>query len=389
MIRLEHAAREPWDAVVAGAGPAGTVCAYLLAQRGISVLLADKADFPRDKVCGSCLNGAALAALDAVGLGTLPARLGGVRLSAMQLRSRGHEATLPLPSGMALSRQAFDAALVCAAVDAGAVFLPQTEATLDPASSAPRNIRLCAGGQSALVSAAVAVAADGLGGGFLKSIDGLAPLVAAHSPLGAGAVIEDASHDYAAGTIFMGCTPAGYLGVVRLEDGRLDVALALDRGQAQSAGGTKAAAVAILQKSGLPTPAGLADATFCGTPYLTRRRRQVAAEGLLVIGDAAGYVEPFTGEGMAWAMQQAILAVPVIADAIARRDPSRALQWQPRYQRLFRYRRGVCLAATWLRRNFRLGSLVLGLLARAPGLAAPWVRAVNRPSPEILRSSAP
>jgi flavin-dependent dehydrogenase len=304
----------------------------------------------------------------------------------MQLQTAHCQATLPLPAGIALSRRAFDAALVRAAVASGAAFLPQTTATLDTATSYYRRIQLRTGEQSTSVSARVAVAADGLGGGFLKSIDGLAPIVAAHSPLGAGAVIDDTSDSYAAGTIFMGCQPAGYVGVVRLEDGRLDVAMALDRGRAQTGGGTAAAAVSILESAGLPCPAALAETNFRGTPYLTRRRVRVAADGLLVIGDAAGYVEPLTGEGMAWAMQQAILAAPLISAAIARSEPSLARQWQQQYEAAFRHRRTVCRAASWLRRNYRFGNLVLGMLARMPRLAAPWVRAVNRPSPQIFQS---
>jgi flavin-dependent dehydrogenase len=144
----------------------------------------------------------------------------------------------------------------------------------------------------------------------------------------------------------------------------------------------------MLQKSGLPCPSSVAETSFRGTPYLTRRRPHVASEGLFVIGDAAGYVEPLTGEGMSWAMQQAILAAPLICKAITSSDPRYAQEWQRQYDRFFHHRRGVCLAASWLRRNFRFGSLMVGVLARMPGLAAPWVHAINRASPEILRSIA-
>src|ERR1700690_2911055 len=45
-----------FDVVIVGAGPAGTTCASLLARRGINVLLCDKATFPREKICGDCIN---------------------------------------------------------------------------------------------------------------------------------------------------------------------------------------------------------------------------------------------------------------------------------------------------------------------------------------------
>ncbi|MBX9624847.1 MAG: FAD-dependent oxidoreductase, partial [Gemmataceae bacterium] len=65
-----------WDAVVVGAGPAGSVTARGLARRGLAVLLVDKATFPRPKVCGCSLNAAALTGLGAVGLGHVPAACG-------------------------------------------------------------------------------------------------------------------------------------------------------------------------------------------------------------------------------------------------------------------------------------------------------------------------
>ena len=74
-MTLHDAAQQTWDAVVVGAGPAGSLAARQMARQGAAVLLVDKLSFPRWKVCGCCLNGAALSALDSVGLGELPQRL--------------------------------------------------------------------------------------------------------------------------------------------------------------------------------------------------------------------------------------------------------------------------------------------------------------------------
>src|SRR5262249_58903437 len=115
---------EEWDAVVVGAGPAGSVTARELARGGARVLLVDKATFPRPKVCGCCLNRAALAALRAVGLGHIPARCGAVPLSRVKLAAGRSAADVLLPGGVAVSREAFDAALVAEAVSAGVTFRP-------------------------------------------------------------------------------------------------------------------------------------------------------------------------------------------------------------------------------------------------------------------------
>ena len=81
---------ENFDAIVVGAGPAGAVAAVLLARAGRRVLLLDKATFPRRKVCGCCLNGHALSALAAAGLGELPARLGAVGHDRRRFRAVSH-----------------------------------------------------------------------------------------------------------------------------------------------------------------------------------------------------------------------------------------------------------------------------------------------------------
>ena len=371
---------------MAGAGPAGALCARLLAREGVSVLLVEKFEFPRDKVCGSCLNGAALAALQAAGLGDLMTTLHAVRLISMRIRAGGREAELPLAAGAALSRRVFDQALVRSAIAAGAAFLPGAEAVLEAKAESPLRIRVRSSRESVCVTARLAVAADGLGGGFLKAIDSMAPVVAADAPIGAGVIIDEPSDDYCAGNISMGCSESGYVGVVRLEDGRLDVALALDRSAAQCGGGVAAAAVQLFCDSGLPCPVNLGRASFRGTPLLKRQRHRVADAGLVVIGDAAGYVEPLTGEGMAWALQQALLAAPIVAEAIVRDDPHRVRRWQQEYDRFFRGRRDVCRAAAWMRRNIRFGRLAVAMLARAPWLATPWIRSVNRAAPQILRS---
>src|SRR5204862_4738326 len=140
-LSLQAAATRRWDVAVVGAGPAGALAAYEMATRGYSVLLIDKAAFPRGKVCGSCLNGQALAALHGAGLGTLTQSLGAVPLHRFWLASRGQRAVLQLPSGVAISRDSLDAALVLAAIHAGANFLPEALAVCSNVTAAGRNLR--------------------------------------------------------------------------------------------------------------------------------------------------------------------------------------------------------------------------------------------------------
>src|SRR5262249_42416662 len=157
-----EAAACPWDDVVVGAGPAGAIATHELARWGLRVLLIDKAVFPRWKVCGCCLNGRALALLKAAGMDGLVNRLGAVPLRRMWLAARGRQACLSLPESVALSREVFDAALVTAAVSAGAAFLPATLGTLGPVTAQKRRVFLRQGGRRVEIAARLVLAADGL-----------------------------------------------------------------------------------------------------------------------------------------------------------------------------------------------------------------------------------
>ncbi len=370
-IDVAGAGRRTWDVVVVGAGPAGALAARETARRGLKVLLIDRATFPRGKVCGCCLGGRALATLDAVGLGDLPRRQGAVPLREIVLAARGCRARLELPSSVALSREAFDAALVVAAVESGADFLPGTAARLGPVDAEARHVVL---GTTDSVLTRLVLAADGLGGRFLAEGAGE---IAEGSRIGAGVVVPSAPHAYTPGSVFMACSAPGYVGLVRLEDGRLDVAAALDRAAVRRAGGPGALAEAILDEAGLPPLAGLASLPWRGTPALTRHPKRRAAERVLALGDAAGYVEPFTGEGMTWALAAAVAAAPLAGRAARRWEPSLARAWEAAYRRTVTERQHVCRAAARLLRHPRLVRATIYILGRMPGLAAPVLHALN------------
>jgi menaquinone-9 beta-reductase len=376
---MEEAARRTRGAVVVGAGPAGATAARELARRGADVLLVDRASFPRWKVCGCCLNGRAARLLSAAGLGNLVAIRQAVPLKSICLTSGGRLARVPLSGGAALSRESFDAALIQAAVEAGAAFLPETRAILlekDAKSlgcDSPRRILLQKGDKHSEVSARVVLAADGLAGQFLPR-NATADMGAR---IGAGTTTADAPDFYRPGVVYMTCGAGGYTGMVRLEDGRLDAAAAFDASEVRGAGGPGAAAVRLLHEAGWPVPDGLADLPWRGTPPLTRRAGQVAAERLFVVGDAAGYVEPFTGEGMAWALASGTAVAPLAARGAERWRPELVRQWAAVHRRVISRRQTVCRAAAAVLRRPWLTRLMVDLLSRAPVLAAPVIGCLN------------
>jgi flavin-dependent dehydrogenase len=385
---LEAAAARAWDAVVVGAGPAGALAARESARRGLAVLLVDREPFPRWKVCGCCLSARALETLAAVGLGDLPGTRGALPLREVHLATRRRAARVPLPTGAALSRQALDAALVEAAVAAGAGFLPGTRAALGDLSAGGRTVLLRRRDEEVRVQARLVIAADGLASGLLDGAPGFRMDTAAKARVGAGAIADGVPPFYGPGIIFMACGRGGYLGLVRLEDGRLDLAAAFDLARVRHCGGPGRAAAAVLEEVGWPAIPGVAALSWRGTPRLTRRLIPLAGERLFALGDAAGYVEPFTGEGMAWALAGAAALAPLAARAARHWRPALAAEWAARHRHAVARRQHACRLTAHVLRHPRLVAIIVGLLAHAPGFAGPFVRYLHQP-PATLTARQP
>ncbi len=227
-VSPEQAAARRWDVAIVGSGPAGAFAARELARRGTAVLLIDRASFPRSKVCGACINGRALSILRRSGLDPSITCRGAVPLRRFRVYSGRRDADVPLAAGLAISRDLLDTALVEAAIDAGAAFLPQTQASLGAETALARTVGLRTGSSSRDITASVVLAADGLGGSLVARLPGCKPQVQEHSWIGAGTTTPDGPAPYSPGTIFMGCGRRGYVGLVRVEAGRLNIAAAMD-----------------------------------------------------------------------------------------------------------------------------------------------------------------
>jgi flavin-dependent dehydrogenase len=369
-----------WDVIVVGAGPAGSLAAREMAKAGAKILLVDRKPFPRGKVCGACLNGQALSVLNAVGLGTIVPLLGGNTLEGLQLRLAGRATRLALPIGLAVSRSRFDAALVEAALTAGAQFLPETQADVDVVGPGCRWVQLVQHGRKAKAAARVVLVAAGLGHHCLEREPAARTDVDPRSRIGAGCVVEDFPAEfYHEKTIFMGVGRSGYVGLVRVEDGRLNVAGAFDRAFVRRCDGPGRAAVAVLAEAGSPAIATLDEADWQGTVSLTRRPRRLAAERLFLLGDAAGYVEPFTGEGMGWALTSAHAVTPLALQAIDRWDPSLPRAWSALHRRLVGHRQYLCRGLATLLRHPWLARRSIDLVERVPVLARLLIDRVNIP----------
>jgi menaquinone-9 beta-reductase len=337
---------DSFDVVVIGAGPAGALASLDLARRGLRVLLVEKRRFPRWKVCGACFNGQAQAALASVGQGDLLESLGGLRLRRLRLGLGGRQASCALPPGWALSRHRFDQALVEAAIDAGAVFRPETTAQLGAASSHARCVHLRQGRQQQQVQAAVVLVAAGLAHRCLEHEPGAHTHINPGSRLGAGCVLaasdQHAPQHWEEGSIHMAVGRRGYVGLVRVEDGSLNLAAAFDRALLQETGSAAAAAAQVLAEAGFPALPQLAVADWQSTAALSRRSTPLAGDRFLVLGDAAGYVEPFTGEGMGWALAAAAAVTPLALEGVGPWPPALERRWIHTHRQRIGRRQLVC-----------------------------------------------
>lgn len=376
---LDAVVRAAWDVLVIGAGPAGAIAAREAARRGASVLLVDRARFPRTKVCGCCLNGAALGILRDIGLGELPDECGAPALAAFHVASRGRFATIPLNEGVALSRDRLDAELIKAALTEGVAFLDQTRAVIEATEANRCRVELKSDDGHARVYAKIVVVAGGLGCRAFADTEGDERQTADSSRVGVGTVLADAPDDYAIGTIYMACHRDGYVGLVRLEDGRLDIAAALDGTAIRQWGGVGALVEAVLRSSGLPVPAAMAEAKWQGTARLTQRRRRVYGDRYFVVGDAAGYVEPFTGEGLAWALATGRAVVPLVLESLDAGTRMTGSAWERTQRHLVGSRMRWCRVVSRLLRHPMLVQFAVRLLSRVPSLARPVVRSLNEP----------
>jgi flavin-dependent dehydrogenase len=360
-----------WDVVVVGAGVAGAVSAMHLARSKLRVLLVEKSSWPREKVCGGCLNAAALHALAAAGVELNDGRA----YARMRLGCGRRAAEFPLPAGLAISRKRLDAILVEHAIRAGACFLPATRASLGAASQHDREVLLRKESGSFAVTARVVLDCGGLAGRLLPDLEWR---IAPRARIGVGAGIRDVPGWYRAGVIHMACMTHGYVGLVRAEDGISNVAAALDPQWCGEVGGPARAIAAILEAAGFPALKGLGDSHWRGTPHLTRTRRTLGAKRVLILGDAAGYVEPFTGEGMAWAVADAVAVAPLAREAVANWSDDIVARWSVLHARNVRTRQRVCRGVSKVLRRPRLLGALLPMMNAAPALAAPVSAWLNR-----------
>jgi flavin-dependent dehydrogenase len=206
--------------------------------------------------------------------------------------------------------------------------------------------------------------------------------VSSGSRIGGSAVLEaGAATPWTDHAINIAIGAEGYVGAVRLEDGRWNLAAAVDIAASRRRRGIGPVVAAILESAGWSVPETAGDLCWQGTPQLSRRPRRVAVERLFAVGDAAGYVEPFTGEGMACALEGGRAVVPLALQAIERWEPRLEEAWARLLTDRVQRKMMLSTMVAWSVRQPRFAAAIVRLLALWPAIAAPAVAHAAAPAP--------
>ena len=351
---------EEYDVIIAGGGPAGSAAAIAALRAGCTVLVVDRGIHPRQKVCGCCLAPAGIKVLAQLGASSVLDSA--QKLSVVRLECGGQVMQMRREGGVAIARDELDESLLDFVVEQGGIVLMGSVASFDvDGSVVVRKDKIVR-----TIRSRVRIAADGLQGTSLDGISKFEWRVSKSSRMGFGATVDGAALDISREQILMSVHNGGYIGAVRLANGRIDIAAAAHPSVIRGAGGVAPLAAQWLG-SHVSTTTKFAGEQWRGTPFLTRRRMQLSYEDVLVAGDASGYVEPFTGEGMSWALATGSAAGNHASAMILSSASSN--QWPRIANRIVRSSRMRCLITAQLLRHPRLLRSVMHTSQFFPSLA--------------------
>ena len=372
-----------FDAIVIGAGPAGSSAAILLATAGWQVAVVEKQAFPRRKVCGECIAASNLPLLEALGIGADFSAQAGPELKrvAVMHGTRSVCADLPPaddvrhPWGRALGRETLDTLLLARAKAAGATVLqPWSVQKLSGAAGNHHcTVREEAGGRPQILHAPVAILAHG-------SWEPLPEERAAQRQARSGSDLLAFKANFSASRLAAGLLPVlafdgGYGGMVLGDGGLLTLACCIraDRLEAlrHAAPGRPAGEVVeeMLKRQCQGVAEALEGAVRCGhwlaSGPLHPGVRLRDDDEVFRIGNAAGEAHPIIGEGMSMALQSAWLLCSHLESARPQRRADALALWQHEARKRY--------SADWRQRftpRLRMAAALAHLAMRPLGAAA-------------------
>ncbi len=321
------------DVIIAGAGPAGSATATHLARAGHRVLVVDRAAFPRDKACSEYMSPEAVRLLDRLGVvadleraGAQPiegTRVFGPRGASLLGRFSETEVQPFRHSGLAVARRILDQRLVDGARAAGAEVRERTTV---------EELLYEAGGVAGVVVRTAAGARETIRARIVIGADGLRSIVARRvgrrrqgSPSRVAFVAHVADVPGLDGLTEMHVGERGYVGLNRIAAGVANVALVVPKEVAAGArGGAESFFFSLLEQfagvRGRVYRESLVRRVLVTGPFAAWSGR-VVVPGALLVGDAADFFDPFTGEGIGTALRGAELAADAVGAALAAPGP--------------------------------------------------------------------
>jgi menaquinone-9 beta-reductase len=383
--------KQRFDVAVAGSGPAGAACALRLARAGVSVALIDRRTFPREKLCGEYLNLGAVRELRDLEIGETLLSLAQT-LDGMRLYAHDECAEFRLPSqAWSIPRTVLDAELHDAAVQAGA----------HPVHGRVRNVEFTQSGVNVRSYDASGEMYD-LHSKYLVGADGMQSTVARLCGLSQRIVEER----YAIGAHYRGVDLGRWIEMYASPNEYV----ALNPLDAHSAN-----AVFVLRKEHLIAARDrLLDELTAFSQEVTRGRRTLHADGfetrchaigplahrtvrptrerVLLAGDAAAFVDPFTGQGVYLALAGARDAAAAILSALAQPERERAAwrDYESAIGARLTERRRVAVMMKWMLALRFAARRAARAMRTRPDDFAPLIEAVsgNREAPGPLALAA-
>ena len=301
---------DTFDLIVVGGGPAGSVCAAVAAATGARVLVVERAIFPRDKVCGDCLNPECWKVFDRLGLTAAVRNLPHAKIERVSFVSRGgRELAFAMESSdrgeIAVRRRYLDDLLLRHAISSGAA-VEQGAALVGVSREATGwQVTFQCGSATRQAGARFLVAADGRNSSVARFAGLRARRGWARDRVGLQTHVPLPPSLEA--TVQMRSLEGGYGGLAPVGEGMLNVSLAGRPGQIDSL------------KAWAEREFGAIDEWRTIAPLARQALNPAPGDGLFLVGDAARVVEPFTGEGTYYAMRSGELAAGAIADVLAGR----------------------------------------------------------------------